>query len=161
MRKEAIKVSAATPWVATEAPVNQDPASDPEPDPVEPEPVAEERPVSEATPTAEEATEPRAWSAPLEPPLFEVPDPGPELEIPDVSPSTEERGGGGPSLSVDTGGNGSASATLIAPERIVVIPEVAPEPELEQGLDRLDAQLAEFRDLLRGAGPDPERDADE
>jgi capsular exopolysaccharide synthesis family protein len=154
MKREAVRAAAETPWVASGAAAAADEpeaavaepepptAPEPEPPPAEPGAPTDRRPVSGPTGTA------------AGPPL-PMPEPVRELQVPDVDPAGDERGGGGPSLSaIDPGSKGGSAATLIAPERLVVIPEPSLEPRTETGTDRLDAQLAELRAFLRGSDLD-------
>ena len=92
--------------------------------------------------------------------MVEVPEPNRGVQIPDVSSTADERGGGGgPSLSATESEHiGSPVGQMVAPERIVVLPEADPSADEDalSSFESLGKQLAEFRALLRG----PEIDGD-
>lgn len=134
-----------------------------------------------AAATPLEMAEPQAKREPDEPPVIEtheespviekregstvveVPEPRTGVQIPDVSPTGDERGGGGPSLSATESELKASIAQMVAPERIVVLPEADPSadetPETPSSFESLERQLAQFRALLRDsdaeADPDP------
>ena len=149
--KKATAQAAATPWEVMEPQASRSRE--------EPPVIEEPRMIEERPPVAEPhmAEEPSLVEAPERSSVVDVPDPETGVQIPDVSPTGDERGGGGPSLSSTEPQLKAAVAQMVAPERIVALPEAEPSAP---GVPRNPLVVRESRTAVGGVPSPPGRTRD-